>query len=146
MSKIFKQLKPGDTLFLIGSTEFIMHEDIIENFGYFKIKNIISTINGHRNPIVCLSGDYYKFTEDNKKFVSYFTALEDCEINGYQASVRIDKWSEKFTRTISEYQNLLCFYSVEDGLNFLENRFKGYIKQFTEDDEDSIPNVTLSCN
>ena len=135
MSKTFKQLKPGDTLFLIGSPEFILHEDIIENFGYFTIKNVISTIDGHRNPIICLSGDYYKFTEDNKKFVSYFTALEDCEINGYQASVRIDKWSDKFTRTISDYQNLLCFSSKYDGLYFLEERLKNYKEQLYIKDE-----------
>lgn len=136
MNKQFKELKPGDTIFLVGSPDFIAHEDLVENFSLFKIKDIISTIDGKRNRIVCLSGEYYSILTDIKeRKVSYFTALQDVDIIGHQASIRIDEWSEKFTKAISYYRDFLCFPDVNSGLDYLEKRFNKYIEDIKESRE-----------
>lgn len=137
MKKLFKELKPGDTIFLVGNPDFIAHEDLPENFGIFTIKTIIKTLDGKRNSIVCLGGEFRSVLEEDmtKEFVAYFIAVEDCEITGNQASIRIDKWSEKFTKTISEYRDFLCFPDVESGLIWLENRFKKYLEDIKESRE-----------
>jgi hypothetical protein len=133
MNKQFKELKPGDIIFLVGSPDFIAHEDLVENFSLFKIKSIIPTLDGKRNQIICLSGEYYSILTDMKEEkISYFTALQDIDIIGHQASIRIDEWSEKFTKTISYYQNFLCFPDVNSGLDYLEKRFDKYKKDIEE--------------
>jgi len=136
MKKLFKELKPGDTIFLVGSPDFIAHEDLVENFSLFKIKDIIPTLDGKRNQIICLSGEFYSILTDIKeKKISYFTTLKDVDITGHQASIRIDEWSEKFTKTISEYRTFLCFPDVNSGLDFLEKRFKKYLEDIKESKE-----------
>jgi hypothetical protein len=133
MKKLFKELKPGETIFLVGSPDFIAHEDLVENFSLFVIKDIIPTLNGKRKPIVCLSGEYYSVLTDMKeRKVAYFTALEDVDINGHQASIRIDEWSEKFTKTTSYYRDFLCFPDVNSGLDYLEKKFNKYKKDIEE--------------
>lgn len=145
MKKLFKELKPGDTIFLVGSPDFIAHEDLVENFSLFKIKDIISTLDGKRNQIICLSGEYYSILTDIKeKKVSYFTALQDLNITGHQASIRIDEWSEKFTKAVSYYRDFLCFPDVNSGLDYLEKRFDKYIEDIKESRE--INNKALKEN
>ena len=137
MSKTFKQLKTGETIFLVGNPDFIAHEDLVENFGLFTIKTLISTLDGKQNPIVCLGGEFRSVVDEGmtKKSVAYFTAPEDYEITGHHASIRVDSWSTKFTRTISEYRNFLCFPDVESGLGWLENKFKKYLEDIKESRE-----------
>ena len=136
MSKQFNQLKVGDTVFLVGSPDFIVHEDLVENFGLFKITSIIPTLDGKRNPILCLSGIYFGIIPDPTiKKVAYFIAPEGYIISGYQASIRIDEWSEKFTKTISKYQTFLCFPDVNSGLDFLELKFGKYLEDIRESRE-----------
>ena len=133
MKKLFKELKPGDTVFLVGSPDFIAHEDLVENFSLFKIKDIISTLDGKRNRIVCLCGEYYSILTDIKeRKISYFTALQDLNITGHQASIRIDEWSEKFAKAISYYRDFLCFPDVNSGLDYLEKRLNKYKEDIEE--------------
>ncbi len=128
MKKLFKQLKPGDTVFLVGSPDFIMHEDLVENFGIFIVKTIIPTLDGKRIPISCISGEYTNVLEVEKRKTAYLIAPEDDEIFGHQGTIRIDEWSEKFTRTISSNNMFLCFPDVNSGLNFLETKFNKYLE------------------
>lgn len=132
----FKQLKPNDTIFLVGSPDFIVHEDLVESFGLFKVKSIIETLDGKRNQIACISGEYFGIVPDPSiKKVAYFTASEDNEISGHQASIRLDEWSEKFTKTISSYHTFLCFPDISTGLDFLDDRFKKYQEDIKESRE-----------
>jgi hypothetical protein len=134
--KQFNQLKVGDTIFLVGSPDFITHEDLVETFGLFTIKTIIPTLNGKREPIICLGGEYFGIIPDpTVKKVAYFIAPEGYIISGYQASIRLDEWSEKFTKTISEYQTFLCFPDVNSGLDFLELKFGKYLEDIKESRE-----------
>lgn len=137
MKKLFKELKPGDTIFLVGNPEFIVHEDLPENFSLFIIENIIKTLDGKRVPIVCLSGKYLAApdAEEGKKKVSYFTAPEDLEINGHKATLRVDEWSEIFTKTISKNLVFLCFQDIDSGLDFLKSRFEKYLEDIRESKE-----------
>ena len=135
MKKQFNQLKVGDTIFLVGSPDFILHECLVENFGVFTIKNIINTLDGKRNSIICLSGEYIEATENENqvvKKVAYFTALSSSEISDYQANIRIDEWSEIFTKTISKYQTFLCYPDVFTGLDFIERKMKQYLEDIKE--------------
>ena len=136
MSKQFNQLKVGDTIFLVGNPDFILHEDLVENFGLFTIKNIIPTLDGKRNPIVCLGGEYFGIIPDPTiKKVAYFTAPDNYVISGYQTDIRFDDWSEKFTKIISEYRTFLCFPDVNSGLDFLELKFGKYLEDIKESRE-----------
>lgn len=132
MSKKFKDLRSGDTLFLVGSPDFITHECLVENFGVFIIRSIIETLDGKRNSIVCLSGEYIESENTTIKRVAYFTALSDCEISDYQANIRIDEWSEVFTKTISTNQTFLCYPDVSTGLDFIEEKIKQYLEDIEE--------------
>lgn len=132
MKKQFNQLKVGDTIFLVGSPDFILHECLVENFGVFTIKNIIETLDGKRNPIVCLSGEYIEPENPTISRVAYFTALSECEISDYQANIRIDEWSKVFTKTISKYQTFLCYPDVFTGLDFIERKMKQYLEDIKE--------------
>ena len=134
MNKQFKELKPGDTIFLIGSPDFIMHEDIVENFGLFIIDNILETLDEKRIPIVCISGKYLKAVdaEKDERSVAYFTALKDSEINGYNTTIRIDEWSEIFTKTISKNLPFLCFQDISSGLDYLDEKFNKYKEDIVE--------------
>ena len=136
MNKKFKELKSGDTIFLVGSPDFILHECLVENFGVFTIKSVIETLDGKRNPIVCLSGEYVRATENENpvviKKVAYFTALSECEISDYRANIRIDEWSEVFTKTISTNQTFLCYPDVCTGLDFIEEKIKQYLEDIEE--------------
>lgn len=132
MKKLFKELKPGDTIFLVGSLDFIVHEDLPENFSVFKIERIINTQDGKGVPIVCLRGNCNEASNVDVSKVAYFTAPEDSEISGHQASVRLDEWSERFTKTISSYHTFLCFPNIATGLDFLEARFKKYQEDIKE--------------
>lgn len=134
MNKQFKELKPGDTIFLIGSPDFIMHEDIVENFGLFIIDNILETLDGKRRPIVCISGKYLKAVdaEKDERRVAYFTAFKDSEINGYNTTIRIDEWSKIFTRTISKNLPFLCFQDISSGLDYLDEKFNKYKEDIVE--------------
>lgn len=134
--KKFSELKKGDTIFLVGSPDFIMHEDLVENFGLFTIDNVLETLDGKRNPIVCLSGNYFGVVPDPSiKKVAYFTAIKDSEINGYQAVIRVDEWSEVFTRTISKNLSFLCFQDINSGLDYLEEKFDKYKDDIKESRE-----------
>lgn len=135
MSKTFKELKAGDTIFLAGNSDFIVHEDLVENFGLFKIKKVIETTDGKQNPITCISGEYFSTLDVENLKVAYFTALSENTINGHISSIRIDEWSEVFTKTISIYSTFLCFQDVESGLGFLEIRFKKYLADIQESRE-----------
>jgi len=135
MSKIFKELKAGDTIFLVGSPDFILHEDLVENFGLFMVKSVIETLDGKRKPLTCVSGEYLRTSDIESPKVAYFTALSEDTINGKPASIRIDEWSDIFTRTISSNQIFLCFQDVESGLGFLEERFKKYLDDIQESRE-----------
>lgn len=137
MKKLFKELKLGETIFLVGSPDFIVHEDLPENFSIFVIENIINTLDGKRVPIVCLSGKYLAApdAEEGKKKVSYFIAPEDAEINEYQATIRIDEWSDVFTKTISKNLLFLCFQDIDSGLDFLKSRFEKYLEDIRESKE-----------
>ena len=135
MSKTFKELKAGDTIFLTGNSDFIVHSDLVENFGLFKVKSVLETLDGKRNPLTCISGEYISTSNIESPKVAYFTALSGNIINGQTASIRIDEWSEAFTRTISSYNTFLCFQDVESGLGFLEIRFKKYIYDIQESRE-----------
>lgn len=135
MSKTFKELKAGDTIFLTGNSDFIVHPDLVENFGLFKVKSVIETLDGKRNPLTCISGEYFGTSNIESPRVAYFTALSGDTINGQAASIRIDEWSEVFTRTISSYNTFLCFQDVKSGLGFLEERFKKYIADIQESRE-----------
>ena len=132
MKKQFNQLKVGDTIFLVGSPDFILHECLVENFGVFTIKNIINTLDGKRNSIVCLSGEYIEPENPTVNRVAYFTALSSSEISDYQANMRIDEWSEIFTKTISKYQTFLCYPDVFTGLDFIERKMKQYLEDIKE--------------
>lgn len=132
MKKQFNQLKVGDTIFLVGSPDFILHECLVENFGVFTIKNIINTLDGKRNSIVCLSGEYIESENPTINRVAYFTALSNSEISDYQANIRIDEWSEIFTKTISKYQTFLCYPDVFTGLDFIERKMKQYLEDIKE--------------
>lgn len=135
MSKTFKELKAGDTIFLTGNSDFIVHEDLVENFGLFKVKSVLETLDGKRNPLTCISGEYLGTSDIESPKVAYFTALSEDTINGHTNSIRIDEWSEVFTRTISSNQIFLCFQDVESGLGFLEIRFKKYLTDIQESRE-----------
>lgn len=135
MSKTFKELKSGDTIFLVGSPDFIVHPDLVENFGLFNVKSVLETLDGKRNPLTCISGEYLGTSDIESPKVAYFTALSEDTINGQAASIRIDEWSEVFTRTISSNQIFLCFQDVESGLGFLEERFKKYLDDIQESRE-----------
>lgn len=143
MSKTFKELKKGDTIFLVGSPDLIVHEDLVEGFGIFVIKNIIETLDGKRNPLICISGNYNSVPEIDKGKVAYFTALSENEICGHIASVRLDEWSEVFTKTVSSQHTFLCFPDVASGLDFLETRLKKYLEDIKESRE--INNKTLEA-
>ena len=118
-----KDLKPGDSLFLVGS---IMPDENIENsFSKFEVKSTLETLDGKRNTITCISGKI----DDS---IAYFTALSNEDINGIRVKIRIDKWSEKFTRTISDYRKFLSFSNNTEGLDFLERKFSEYIKNIKE--------------
>lgn len=132
MSKTFKELKAGDTIFLTGNSDFIVHSDLVENFGLFKVKSVLETLDGKRNPLTCISGEYLGTSDIESPKVAYFTALSGNIINGHTSSIRIDEWSEAFTRTISSNQIFLCFQDVESGLSFLEERFKKYMADIQE--------------
>ena len=135
MSKIFKELKAGDIIFLTGNSDFIVHSDLVENFGLFKVKSVLETLDGKRNPLTCISGEYISTSDVEFPKVAYFTALSGDTINGQAASIRIDEWSETFTRTISSYNTFLCFQDVESGLSYLEERFKKYMADIQESRE-----------
>lgn len=135
MSKTFKELKSGDTIFLVGNSDFIVHEDLVENFGLFKVKSVLETLDGKRNPLMCISGEYLGTSDIESSKVAYFTALSGNIINGHAASIRIDEWSEAFTRTISSYSTFLCFQDVESGLSYLSERFKKYLDDIQESRE-----------
>ena len=135
MSKIFRDLKAGDTIFLVGNLDFIVHEDLVENFGLFKVKSILETQDGKRNPLTCISGEYFSTLDIKTSKIAYFTALSEDEINGHESNIRIDEWSEVFTRTISGYHIFLCFQDVESGLEFLSERFKKYLIDIQESRE-----------
>lgn len=135
MSKTFKELKAGDTIFLTGNSDFIVHSDLVENFGLFKVKSVLETLDGKRNPLTCISGEYLGTSDIESPKVAYFTALSEDTINGHTSSIRIDEWSEVFTRTISSNQIFLCFQDVESGLGFLEERFKKYTSDIQESRE-----------
>lgn len=137
MKKLFKELKRGDTIFLVGSPDFIMHEDLVENFGLFIIDSVLETLDGKRNPIVCLSGKYLWAidAEEDKRKVAYFTAIKEEKINGHQATIRIDEWSEVFTRTISKNLSFLCFQDINSGLDYLEEKFDKYKEDIKESRE-----------
>lgn len=133
MKKLFKELKSGDTIFLVGSPDFIAHEDLVENFGLFTIKSVLETLDGKRNPITCISGEYFGVIPDPSiKKVAYFTALSEDEISGHKASIRLDEWSEKFTKTISTNQTFLCFTDVSSGLDYLDAKFDKYKEDIEE--------------
>ena len=135
MSKTFKELKAGDTIFLVGNPDFIVHPDLVENFGLFKVKSVLETLDGKRNPLTCISGEYLGTSDIESPKIAYFTALSGDTINGQAASIRIDEWSKVFTRTISSNQIFLCFQDVESGLGFLEERFKKYMADIQESRE-----------
>lgn len=134
MKKLFKELKRGETIFLVGSPDFIMHEDIVENFGLFIIDSVLETLDGKRNPIVCLSGKYLgeMDAEEDERKVAYFTAIKDSEINGYTAAIRIDEWSKVFTRTVSKNLSFLCFQDINSGLDYLDMKFDKYKEDIKE--------------
>ena len=145
MNKKFEDLKKGDTIFLVGSPDFILHEDLVENFGLFIIESILETLDGKRNPIVCLGGKYIGTIPDpNEKKVAYFTAIKTEDIRGYKANIRVDEWSEVFTKTISKNLTFLCFSDVNSGLDYLEEKFNKYKKDIEESRE--INNEALSKN
>lgn len=135
MSKTFKELKAGDTIFLVGNSDFIVHKDLVENFGLFKVKSVLETLDGKRNPLTCISGEYFSTLDVKNLKVAYFTALSKDTINGHTSGIRIDEWSEVFTRTISSNHVFLCFQDVESGLGFLEERFKKYAVDIQESRE-----------
>ncbi len=135
MSKTFKELKSGDTIFLVGSPDFIVHSDLVENFGLFNVKSVLETLDEKRNPLTCISGEYLGTSDIESPKVAYFTALSGNIINGQVASIRIDEWSEAFTKTISSYSTFLCFQEVESGLSYLSERFKKYILDIQESRE-----------
>lgn len=132
MNKKFKELKAGDTIFLVGNPDFILNECLVENFGVFTIKSVIETLDGKRNPIVCLSGEYIESENPTISRVAYFTALSSSEISDYQANMRIDEWSKIFTKTISKYQTFLCYPDVFTGLDFIERKMKQYLEDIKE--------------
>ena len=135
--KKFSELKTGDTIFLVGSPDFIIHEDLVENFGLFIIDKVLETLDGKRNSIVCLSGKYLSAqeAENNNKKVAYFTAIKEEVINGHQATIRVDEWSEIFTRTVSKNLSFLCFQDVDSGLDYLEKKFDKYKEDIKESRE-----------
>jgi len=132
--KKFSELKKNDTIFLVGSPDFIMHEDIVENFGLFIIESVLETLDGKRNPIICLSGKYLGAidAEKDKRRVAYFTATKDSEINDYTATIRVDEWSEIFTKTVSKNLSFLCFQDVNSGLDYLDMKFDKYKEDIEE--------------
>lgn len=132
----FKDLKKEDTIFLVGSSDFITHEDLVENFGLFKITNIIETLDGKRNHITCFGGEFYGIIPDPTiKKVAYFVALSDSEVSDYQASIRIDEWSEIFTKLISTYHTFLCYQDVSSGLDSMEKKMNKYLEDIKESRE-----------
>jgi hypothetical protein len=79
-----------------------------------------------------LSGEYIEPENPIINRVAYFTALSSSEISDYQANIRIDEWSEIFTKTISKYQTFLCYPDVFTGLDFIERKMNQYLEDIKE--------------
>lgn len=137
MSKIFRDLKIGNYIFLVGHPELITKESIVESFRLFRVETMIETLDGKRNPLLCLGGKFIDTTSGERadEYVSFFTAGSTELIDGRISKIRIDKWSEIYEKTVSEYRVFLCFSSVAAGLEFLKNRLETYLTDIKESEE-----------